>query len=95
MSELEQHIKRINEKLQQLLKKHAVLQKENNKLKLELSDVKKKYEEQSGAQALLEQRVDVLKAAKGTMTEEEKKAFEKRLQQYLKEVDKCINFMKE
>jgi predicted nuclease with TOPRIM domain len=95
MSPLEEHIKRINEKLQQLVKRHTVLQKENNRMKLELEEIKKKYEEQSAAKSLLEQRIDVLKASKGDMNEEDKKAFEKRIQQYLKEIDKCINFMKE
>ena len=32
MSTTEQHLKRIQDKLQQLLKQHAALQKENNSL---------------------------------------------------------------
>ena len=33
MAELEEHIKRVNNKLQQLLKQYLLLQKENEKLK--------------------------------------------------------------
>lgn len=95
MSALDEHIKRVNEKLQQLLKRHTQLQKENIRLKQELQLVKKNFEEKSAYIALLEQRIDVLKVAKGTMGEEEKKVFEKRIRQYLKEIDKCITFMNE
>ncbi len=95
MSALEDHIKRINEKLQQLLKKYFVLQKENTRLKQELHFLKKTFEEKTAYIALLEQRIEVLKVSKGAMGEEEKKVFEKRIRQYLKEIDKCITFMSE
>ena len=95
MSVLEEHIKRINEKLQIVLKRHASLQKENMRLKKEVDETKKKAEEQAAQLDLLTQRIEVLKASKGAMTEEEKKAFEKRLRQYIKEVDKCITFLNE
>lgn len=95
MSVLEEHIKRINEKLQTALKRFASLQRENMRLKKELEDTKKKAEEQANKLDLLTQRIEVLKASKGAMTEEEKKAFEKRLRQYLKEIDKCITFLNE
>ena len=95
MSVLEEHIKRINEKLQTALKRFASLQRENMRLKKELEDTKKKAEEQAKQLDLLTQRIEVLKASKVAMTEEEKKAFEKRLRQYLKEIDKCITFLNE
>ena len=47
MSALEDHIKRINEKLQQLLKKHTQLQKENMRLKLVINLGKKNLEEKT------------------------------------------------
>lgn len=93
MSIIEEHIKRINEKLQVVLKRIASLQRENTRLKEDLADAKKKMEEQTGQLDMLTQRIEVLKASKGTMTEEEKKAFEKRLKQYIKEVDNCITFL--
>lgn len=93
MSVLEEHIKRINEKLQAVLKRMASLQRENMRLKEDLADAKKRMEEQTGQLDLLTQRIEVLKASKGTMTEEEKKAFGKRVRQYIKEIDKCITFL--
>lgn len=95
MSDLENHIKRINEKLQQLLKQYAAVLKENKRLRQELDETKKTFEEKASYISLLEQRIEVLRASKGSMTEEEKKAFEKRIQQYIKEIDKCISFMSE
>lgn len=95
MSILEEHIKRINEKLQTLLKRLSGLQKENVRLKQELADAKKKAEEQAATLELLTQRIEVLKASKGEMSEEDKKAFAKRVRQYIKEVDKCIAFLNE
>lgn len=95
MSELEQHIKRVNEKLQQLLRRHASLQKENAKLRQDLIELKKTDEEKVNHISLLQQRIDVLKISRSTMTDEDKKALEKRIRQYLKEIDKCIIFMNE
>lgn len=95
MSELDAHIKRINEKLQHLLKKYAYLQKENARLKQEVNLAKKNQDERNTYISLLEQRNEVLQVAKGAMGEEERKNFEKRIRQYLKEIDKCITFMSE
>ena len=41
MTESEQHLKRIQDKVQQLLKQHIALQKENQSLKDELDGLKK------------------------------------------------------
>ena len=90
MSNTEQHLKRIQEKLQQLLKQHASLQKENLLLKQELRNNKKilsSYEENMDN---LKQQVEVLKLGNGEMHEGDKKQFEKRINGYLKEIDRCI-----
>ena len=93
MSTSEQHLKRIQDKLQQLLKQHAVLQKENQSLKEELSHIKKQAEEFNSSAETLKQRVEILKYNTGDMDEEEKKQFEKRLTGYLKEIDRCITML--
>ena len=95
MPAIEEYIKRINGKLQQLVKQYGSLQKENKRLKQDLEETKKKLNEQLEQTSLMEQRVEILKAAQGTITTEEKKVLEKRIQQYIKEIDKCINFMNE
>ena len=93
MSTTEQHLKRIQDKLQQLLKQHAVLQKKNQSLQEELSHMKKQAEEFNSSAETLKQQVEILKYNNGEMDGEEKKQFEKRLTGYLKEIDRCITML--
>lgn len=90
MPDLDDHIKRINEKVQQLLKQYLLLQKENERLKTELASSKKQLSEKQGELDLLTLRNQVLKASRSVLKEEEKKALEKRITLYLKEIDRCI-----
>ena len=90
MSNTEQHLKRIQDKLQQLLKQHTALQKENNKLKEELSEAQRKISTQQKSADELKQQVSILKVSAGDMSEADKKEFEKRINGYLKEIDRCI-----
>lgn len=95
MFDTDQHIKRINEKLQQVLKQYASLQKENEKLKSDLFQAKSLIKEKEDQIELSILRLEVLKASKGEMTEEEKKSFQKKINHYLKEIEKCINYLNE
>jgi len=88
--QLEEQIQQVSQKLQQLLKRHAALQKENVQLKEQLGAIQSERSQQLQTIDLLQQKVQVLQASKGEMNEEEKKAFEKRLSQYIREIDKCI-----
>lgn len=90
MNTAEQHLKRIQDKLQQLLKNYAAMQKENAKLKEELSDAQQKATAQQKVTDELKQQVSILKLSSGEMDEAEKKEFEKRINGYLKEIDRCI-----
>lgn len=95
MPVLEENIKRINNKLQQLLKSYRLLQKDNerqNKLIVELQGSKEKDARHIVA---LQEQVNILKAAAGQMTETDKKAFEKNISQYIREIDKCIGLLSE
>jgi len=95
MNATEQQLKRIQDKVQQMLKNQSVLQKENAKLREEL-DLSKQH---SGTQQqdieVLKQQVDVLKVGTGDMSAAEKKEFEKRINVYLKEIDRCITLLSE
>ena len=93
MSTTEQHLKRIHDKVQQLLKQHAILQKENHSLKEELGQLKMQAGEFHSTAETLKQQVEILKYNTGEMDEEEKKQFEKRLTGYLKEIDRCITML--
>ncbi len=95
MNPLENHIKRINGKLQQLLKQYQLQQKENERLKKELQDIKGLDAERSKQLLDLEQKVAVLKTATNNMSGEDKKELEKRLNSYIKEIDRCIAMLGE
>jgi len=90
MSNTEQHLKRIQEKLQLLLKEHTAVVKENKLLKEELSEAKQKVTTQQKSVDELKQQVSILKVSTGEMSEADKKDFEKRINGYLKEIDRCI-----
>jgi archaellum component FlaC len=91
----EQQIQQIHQKLQQLLKRYAALRKEKEQLSARLSTLQSQNTQQAQAIELLQQKVEVLQASKGEMSEEEKKAFEKRLSQYIREIDRCIAMLGE
>lgn len=90
MNTTEQHLKSIQDKLQQLLKNYIAMQKENTKLKEELTDAQQKATAQQRITDELKQQVSILKLSSGEMNEAEKKEFEKRINGYLKEIDRCI-----
>ncbi len=95
MNATEQHLKRIQDKLQQLLKQYTAVQKENSRLKEELDAARYKIEEQKKNSEELKQQVSVLKLSAGEMSEADKKEFEKRINAYLKEIDRCIAMLGE
>jgi len=95
MSEVDVHIKRIQEKLQQLIKQHHELQKENNQLKKDLERSTKQSLHHQQTIETLKQQVEVLKISSGNWDEHDKKEFEKRINHYIKEIDKCIALFSE
>jgi len=95
MNPLEQHIQRINEKLQQLLKQYRAVQKENEKLKKELTGIKDLQAQRNRQIDELEQKVSILKTATNNLNEEDRKDLEKRINHYVKEIDRCIGLLSE
>lgn len=93
MSNIETHIKTVNEKLQQLVKQFIAVKKENENLKEDIKRSKLKEEEYKSTLHELDQKVNILKAASGQMAEADQKEFEKRINQYIKEIDKCIGLL--
>jgi chromosome segregation ATPase len=92
---LEAHIRSVNAKLQLLLKNHAALQKENESLKQNITSLRTKEKEYSATIDTLQQKLNVLQVAAGNMPEADKKDFEKRINQYIKDIDKCISTLSE
>lgn len=95
MSVLVENIKRINSKLQQLLKQYQLLQKENQHLKGVIHELKTKQEIDMQRLSQLEQQVGILKSSAGKMNETDRKLYEKQINQYIREIDKCIGLLSE
>lgn len=95
MSPSELQLKRIQEKTQQLLKQFQQLQVENEQLKKEVKLSVEKQETYKSQLETLEEKVAVLKTAAGQLNEADKKEVEKRLNHYLKEIDRCITMLSE
>lgn len=95
MSDLEIQLKRIQEKLNLLLKQHAALQKENQRLKEELQVGTKSMLVNQQHVDDLKQQVEVLKITSGNWEDADKKEFEKRINTYIKEIDRCIALLSE
>lgn len=95
MSDIDNHIKRINNKLQQLLRQYQLLQKEKELLEITLKEERLKRENENEETIRLQHQVIILKSSVGKMEEEDKKNFEKQLNHYIKEIDKSINLLSE
>ena len=90
---VDQQFTALTEKLQQLLQRHHRLQRETDKLKEELELSKKRELSLQGKMEELQQQVTVLKLAAGEMSDKDKKTFERKLNQYIKEIDKAIAYL--
>ena len=95
MSEVEVQIKRVQEKLQQLMKKHDEVLKENQRLKKELEKSSKQSTQNLHTIETLKQQVEIIKISSGSWDENDKKEFEKRINHYIREIDKCIALLSE
>ena len=95
MSDLEQHIKRINDKLQLLLKNYQQLQKDNERQGRLIDTLQQAKEKDMQQINELQEKVSILKAASGQMNEADKKEFEKNINKYIREIDKCIGILSE
>lgn len=83
----------INEKLQLLLRQHNRLKKENERLREELNAQKAREQETQQSVQELHQQIAILKVASGDLSDKDKKDFERKINQYVREIDKCIAFL--
>ena len=93
MAEINDHIKQVNTKLQVLLKQHQALQHENKQLKKALTDFSLNDKTQQATINAMRQEQLILKASLDKMDEAEKKELEKKINGYLKNIDKCISLL--
>lgn len=95
---LEQYIQRVEEKLHLLVKKLQQVQAENVLLKDEVKIHQQELQQQQQSLQVLEDRVQLMKIAStaqgGTTIATEDEAFKKeirgKINEYIKEIDRCI-----
>ena len=90
---VDQQFNIVSDKLQQLSKQYQRLQKENERLKEEVQQCQKNETEMQQRMEELQQQITILKLASGELNEKDRKDFEKKINQYIREIDKCISFL--
>ncbi len=90
---IDEQFNNLSEKLHLVLKTQNRLRRENAQLKAELETQKKENEKAQSKIGELTQQVSILKLATGDMNERDKKAFEREINRYIKEIDKCIAYL--
>jgi uncharacterized protein YlxW (UPF0749 family) len=88
-------LKRVQDKLQQLLREKTGLEKENRQLRASLEAMEKTRLEQEAALETLRMQVDVLRLNGAGLDPADKKEFEKKISQYIREIDRCIALLAE
>jgi chromosome segregation ATPase len=92
---LEESIKHVNSKLQQLLKRQQQLHRENEQLSLSIKKLEEEKLQHLETIGQLQLKLNILKSSTGSMTEQEKKLFDKEISGYIKEIDKCVALISE
>jgi predicted nuclease with TOPRIM domain len=90
---VDQQFNSINEKLQTLIRQHTRLKKENETLRQQLAQQQRNNTELEGHIVELQNIVSIMKLAAGDMNDKEKKDFEKQINRFVKEIDKCIAYL--
>ena len=86
-------LKNIQDKLQQLLKQYRNVQKENEQLKKEVEKQKSVSILKTQQIQSLQQKLDAAQVSISNWDEADKKIMEKRIDSYLKEIEKCLSLL--
>jgi chromosome segregation ATPase len=90
MEDMQEQIQRIENKVQQLLKEYNTSQKEIQRLQKENENLTRQLQTQTEQANKLHQRVDAQTFSSSNMEDKAKKDLEKRINTYLKDIDKCL-----
>ena len=88
-------MERVQQKLQLLIRQLNALRKENDKLQKEAAQWKQQEVVHRENIRQLTRHVEVLKVTSGSLGEEDKKAMEKQINGYIREIDRCIALLTE
>jgi hypothetical protein len=95
MTSPEVQFKRVHEKILLLMKQHQTLQKENERLRDDLKKMQDRSEVISRDVEKFRQQAEAVRLSGRNMEEADKRILEKRLNQYVREIDKCIALLQE
>jgi phage-related minor tail protein len=95
MSETPTQVERIQQKLQLLLRQWYSLRKENERLQKETAQLRQQESVHRETIGQLSRQVEVLKVTSGGLGAEDKKAMEKQINGYIREIDRCIALLTE
>lgn len=90
MADTNDHIKRIAEKLGVVSQRIKTLRKENEKIRKELEDKINECVALKAAAKQMELNLHVIKSSESIDSKESRAALEKKINDYIKEIDKCI-----
>lgn len=93
MADMSELVSGIEEKIYRLINIHQATLAETDKVRIEFESCKKKLEEQKLNIEELEKRLNVLKTVKGLENKEGTVEAKARINQLLREIDKCIGLL--
>ena len=95
MEGLQDQLKRVTEKLQQVVQRYHLLQKEHEQLSREVTALRDKEKARIIRIDELEMKMTALQSVTVQLAEPEKKEVEKRINRYIREIDRCIALLSE
>lgn len=90
MIDLNTNMDLLQEKLQLLIREYRQLQKENSRLQKDIAVLQSGQQKKADQLAQLEQKVAAVQLTGGHRDEAEKARLQKKIDTYLKEIDKCL-----
>lgn len=90
MATAQEHINNIQQKLSSLIEKYHALMKENERLKKSLHESTGELNAVKETNDQLMLQLNMLKAGESEASKESRNALEKKINEYVKEIDKCI-----
>lgn len=90
MTPVADHIARLGSKVGKLIRAYRALEKEHEKARAELERRIAAEEQLRQKHAALEQQLALFKASSGVSDELSRKELERKLNHYIKEIDRCI-----
>lgn len=94
-TDVTENLRELSAKLKQLISNYKAIQKENADLKQALLTTKEKHKELVEKVETLDQQILIIKASTTKMEGEEKRLFEKKIDQYIKDIEKTISVLSE